>query len=651
MGQENSTLSVSVPQTLGEGDSLPAHKMGADGPRPAGSGRFRDAKFCPIGAAMKADGGTAQAARTYDDYGWQGSQLSARADLEAMCMRTPGCAGFPYREAEDIPVQHYFKSPAAEMLNGSGTTGEKAGATYAPQKCNGYTLLERSDRTLEHDGYLQRNICPIGATLRSSDGSATPLPQYEWNEQQSRDLAELKRLCADTPGCVGFPYRDNYAPRSFYKDRAMAKAAPYEATACSNFTIVQKATGAEEQPAADPAVTIRCAADHATSVPCCGQGGSAISSQYQCPPDLPVCQGYVLNQIYGTCVSKPSAATAADPLSAGAGAKGAQSLAQTLEDCRGSSEPACKALEPLARAYEDVGACRESFVDQKCIRAMAEQTPRPGAPSGPLDASSGERASELAQEPELPVESAPPEAADAEGVEVVVLGEEEDGAGAAAGGGAGFTATPSGASGGHAALVVAEDGSSEAASQYSALTVAELSSEQMSQICGAQATASTQEEEEDPIASGDIPVHAEGCQPQDAVVAPPAVRKPLFMQPTPIAKSANKAAAPPSSFSYTYAAVVSGNPAPVAAAPAVSSSCIRLLNFTSELPVGCTEEVDIGAFDGLCTRELSKTSDPSYSKTQCFAFKDGQVPSDYTSICDGYCNVARTRGLQLDSCE
>ena len=46
-----------------------------------------------------------------------------------------------------------------------------------------------------------------------------------------------------------------------------------------------------------------CAADYGKTTPCCGQPGSSVSRQWQCPSNQPTCRNYVFGKHWGTCTA------------------------------------------------------------------------------------------------------------------------------------------------------------------------------------------------------------------------------------------------------------------------------------------------------------------------------------------------------------
>ena len=48
--------------------------------------------------------------------------------------------------------------------------------------------------------------------------------------------------------------------------------------------------------------TIKCAANHGSTKPCCGQEGGTVQSAYICPSSKPVCKDYIYGKNWGSCV-------------------------------------------------------------------------------------------------------------------------------------------------------------------------------------------------------------------------------------------------------------------------------------------------------------------------------------------------------------
>jgi hypothetical protein len=48
---------------------------------------------------------------------------------------------------------------------------------------------------------------------------------------------------------------------------------------------------------------IKCAANHNSTTPCCGQPGGTVNSDYVCPQDRPICKDYIYDVKWGNCES------------------------------------------------------------------------------------------------------------------------------------------------------------------------------------------------------------------------------------------------------------------------------------------------------------------------------------------------------------
>lgn len=54
-------------------------------------------------------------------------------------------------------------------------------------------------------------------------------------------------------------------------------------------------------PASPASSNVSCAADFNSNNACCGQPGTAVALEHQCPESSPICRGYIINKNWGTC--------------------------------------------------------------------------------------------------------------------------------------------------------------------------------------------------------------------------------------------------------------------------------------------------------------------------------------------------------------
>ena len=198
---------------------------------------------------------------------------------------------FPIQGATTTATGYTVPLATASALNWTHNKGAKVEMVYRGTRASGAQWTESRTPATGFDvgsGAITMAAAGFKAGLNKPYDQHLNLPEYYQNAfELLGDAAEGK-------------------PGDWYLDvdaDAVVDGAQATAGASAGAVYFVTLDSSVLPPSPAPPAVGACAANHGSSVPCCGQSGNAVPLPYQCPAAFPTCEGYVYNSHYGHCAA------------------------------------------------------------------------------------------------------------------------------------------------------------------------------------------------------------------------------------------------------------------------------------------------------------------------------------------------------------